>query len=139
MQTQIQELKLSGLSLIGEESVKAQGPAFRAVNPATGEKLNTEFYSATNADIDRAAELAESAFPASAVLSGRKRAAFLRRIADELAAAEGATIIERAHLESGLPLPRLQGELDRTIGQFKLFAEVLEEGSWVNARIDEAD
>src|ERR1700685_147109 len=138
MQTQIQELKLSGLSLIGEESVKAQGPAFRAVNPATGEKLNTEFYSATNADIARAAELAQSAFPAAAALNGRERAAFLRRIADELAA-EGTTIIERAHLESGLPLPRLQGELGRTIGQFKLFAEVLEEGSWVNARIDEAD
>src|SRR5205823_5404234 len=42
-------------------------------------------------------------------------------------------------LETGLPLPRLQSELKRTAGQLNLFADVLEEGSWVNARIDEAD
>src|SRR5205823_13432671 len=42
-------------------------------------------------------------------------------------------------LETGLPLPRLQSELKRTTGQLNLFADVLDEGSWVNARIDEAD
>jgi NADP-dependent aldehyde dehydrogenase len=33
----------------------------------------------------------------------------------------------------------LQSELTRTTGQLKLFADVLEEGSWVSARIDKGD
>jgi 2,5-dioxopentanoate dehydrogenase len=132
-----QELRLSGLSLIGDQTAERGGAGFRAVNPANGTDLEPAFYSATKADIDRAANLAEAAFPALADLGGRERAKFLRRIADGLDS-EGAAIMERANLEAGLPLPRLQGELGRTTGQLRLFAEVLEEGSWVNARIDEA-
>ena len=63
--------------------------------------------------------------------------ASLRAIADELTA-DGAAIVERAQLETGLPKGRLEGELARTTGQLRLFAEVAEEGSWVDARIDEA-
>lgn len=129
---------LSGLSLIGDQTGRGKGAAFRAVNPANAAELEPVFYSATGEDIDRAASLAEAAFPAVAGLSGRERAALLRRVADGLAP-EGSDIVDRAHLESGLPLPRLQGELGRTTSQLRLFAEVLEEGSWVNARIDEAD
>jgi 2,5-dioxopentanoate dehydrogenase len=133
-----QELNLSGRSLIGTHVSEAQGPGFHAVNPANGEKLEPAFYSATAEDIDQAANIAADAFHEFASVSGRDRAAFLRRIAENLTA-EGAAIVERANLEAGLPLPRLQGELKRTTGQLNLFAEVLEEGSWVDARIDEAD
>ena len=108
------------------------------MNPANGEKLDPAFYSATTEEIDRAANLAADAFEAIQGLTGRDRAGFLRRIAANLTA-EGDAIIQRANLEAGLPLPRLQGELKRTTGQLTLFAEVLEEGSWVNARIDEAE
>ncbi len=132
------EFKLSGQSLIGDQTGRGQGAAFRAVDPANAAELEPVFYSATSEDIDRAASLAEAAFPALSGLSGRERAALLRRIADGLASA-GSAIVDRAHLESGLPLPRLQGELGRTTSQLKLFAELLEEGSWVNARIDEAN
>jgi len=131
-------IMLSGLSLIGDQPGRGKGAAFHAVNPANAAELEPVFCSATSEDIDRAASLAEGAFPALAGLSGRERAALLRRIADGLTN-EGPDIVERAHLETGLPLPRLQGELGRTTGQLRLFAEVLEEGSWVNARIDEAD
>lgn len=134
----MQELNLAGRSLIGKELGREQGAAFRAVNPATGEKLEPAFYSATTEEIDRAANLAADAFHAAQKISGRERAAFLRRIAENLTA-DGEAIIARANLESGLPLPRLQGELKRTTGQLTLFAEVLEEGSWVNARIEEGD
>ncbi len=48
-------------------------------------------------------------------------------------------IIERANLETALPLPRLQGETARTCGQLRLFAALLEEGWWQEARIDHAD
>jgi alpha-ketoglutaric semialdehyde dehydrogenase len=54
---------------------------------------------------------------------------------------EGAVdaIVERAEQETALPKPRLQGETARTCGQLRLFAQVVEEGSWVAARIDHAD
>jgi 2,5-dioxopentanoate dehydrogenase len=146
-----QELKLSGLSLVGDHSAgdesrsalseqtsHAKGPEFCAINPANASELDPVFYAATKADIDRAASLAEDAFSTFSSISGRDRAALLRRIADGLTS-EGAAITERANLEAGLALPRLQNELGRTTGQLVLFAEVLEEGSWVNARIDEAD
>src|SRR4051794_7190391 len=138
MSTHTIAINLSGRSLIGEQSAQPRGSVFYAVNPATGEKLEPAFYSATSDDIDQAATLATDAFGHLATLSGRDRARLLRAIAENLLA-ETAAIVERANLETGLPLPRLQSELKRTTGQLNLFADVLDEGSWVNARIDEAD
>jgi NADP-dependent aldehyde dehydrogenase len=111
---------------------------FQAVNPATGEKLTPEFTSATTEEVDRAVARADAAFAGYAGLSGRERGAFLRRIAAALEAI-GAEITERAHLETALPMPRLQSELGRTCGQLRLFAELVEEGSWVDARVDHGD
>ena len=133
-----QELTLSGRSLIGRQLGDTGGTSFHGVNPSNRERLEPEFRSASAEDIDNAANLAADAFRLVQGLSGRKRAAFLRRIAENIEA-DGEAIIRRANLESGLPLPRLQGELKRTSGQLRLFAEVLEEGSWVNARLDEGD
>ena len=50
-----------------------------------------------------------------------------------------AEIVERARQETALPPARLEGETTRICGQLRLFAQVAEEGSWVNARIDGAD
>ena len=70
--------------------------------------------------------------------SGRERGAFLRKIADKIESITG-DIVERAAQETALPVARLQGETARTCHQLRLFAQVAEEGSWVNARIDHAD
>ena len=123
---------------MGGRLSEVQGGAFHGVNPATGEKLEPAFYSATSEDIDSAANLAADAFSTAQGLSGNERAVFLRRIAENIEA-DGEAIIHRANLEAGLPLPRLQGELKRTTGQLRLFADVLAEGSWVSARIDHGD
>jgi len=40
---------------------------------------------------------------------------------------------------TALALGRLQAETARTCGQLRLFAALVEEGSWVGARIDHAD
>ncbi len=117
---------------------EARGHIFRAVNPVTAEKLQPAFYSATSDDIDQSATLAADASQQLATFNGRDRARLLRAIADYLLG-EGAAIVERANLETGLSAPRLQSELKRTTGQLNLFADVLDEGSWVNARIDQAD
>jgi NADP-dependent aldehyde dehydrogenase len=48
----------------------------------------------------------------------------------------GDELIERAMLESGLPRVRLEGERGRTCNQLRMFAELLREGSWRDARLD---
>ena len=110
---------------------------FRAISPSTGLEIEGEFRSATADQVIEAAEAAAAASSRFAATSGKERAALLRGIAENLAA-NGEAIVQRAHEETGLPLGRLQGELARTTGQLRQFAEVVEEGSWVDARIDEA-
>ncbi len=128
---------LQGQSLIDGSATTLRGSSFRATNPATGALLDQPFYSASPDDLQRAAALAAAASPAFAKTSGRERAGLLRALADALAA-NAEPIVARANLETGLPLPRLQGELARTTGQLRLFADLLDEGSWVDARIDTA-
>ena len=62
----------------------------------------------------------------------------METIADEILAL-GDDLIKRGMEETGLPEARLTGERGRTVGQLKLFASLLREGSWVGARIDLAD
>ena len=73
-----QELTLSGRSLIGSQLGETRGRAFHGVNPSNGEKLEPAFYSATEEDIDKAANLAADAFRTGQGLVGKERAAFLR-------------------------------------------------------------
>ena len=124
-------------SLIDGVAQGGSGVRFHAIDPSTGKALDPEFVSAGPQEVERAAQLAAAAAPLFAAISSQERAAFLRTIADELTM-DGTAIVERAQLETGLPRPRLEGELARTAGQLRLFAEVAEEGSWVDARIDVA-
>ena len=82
--------------------------------------------------------LAAEAFEVYRAIPGRERGALLRKIAERIESIAG-DIVERARQETALPPTRLQGEVARTCGQLRLFAQVAEEGSWVNARIDRAD
>ncbi len=133
----VEVIGMKGFSLVAGGASSEGGAEFRAVNPATGEKLEPEFYAASQETLEQATSAAEEAFAVYKKTSGTDRASFLRKIADGLAAA-GEGIVARANLETGLPLPRLNGELARTTGQLRLFADVCEEGSWVDARVDEA-
>jgi 2,5-dioxopentanoate dehydrogenase len=108
-----------------------------AISPLTGAALPGAFSIASPADVDAAMQAAAEAFPAFAATTGQQRAAFLERIAEEILAI-GDTLLERAHLETALPLPRLTGERGRTVGQLRLFAEAAREAAWVDARIDRA-
>src|SRR5262249_21178234 len=131
-------MEILGKSLIGSQDATPGGDLFRAFNPATGEKLDPPFYSASRADVDHAAQLAADAYPIFSQLRPADKSAFLKRIASEIEA-NMDQIVDRAHMETSLPLPRLKSETWRTIGQLRLFADVVAEGSWVNARIDHAD
>jgi 2,5-dioxopentanoate dehydrogenase len=130
-------VELKPVSLIGFGD-GAEAAAFAGVNPATGSPLEPKFFAASAEDLERAAALAQSAFPVYSNLSGKKKGAFLRHIATAIESAAPA-IIKRANLETALPEARLQGETARTCNQLRHFAEVVEEGSWLDARIDTAD
>ncbi len=129
---------LNGTSIIGGEPATPGPQSFHGINPASGEVLAPPFHAATEDDIDRACQFAGEAFDIYGRTPPATRAALLRAIARGLEA-EGSVIMERANAEAALPLPRLQGELGRTCNQLRMFADVLEEGSWVDARLDTGD
>ncbi len=130
-------MELTGLSFLGTRRGSGDGAGFQAFNPQTGEALPPVYHAASAAEVDAAVQLAAEAFASYSQTSGRARAAFLRRAADGFEAHKQA-LAERAHLETALPMPRLLGEVGRTAGQLRMFAGVVEEGSWVQARIDPA-
>ncbi len=130
-------MEFTGLSFIGSQRGSRDGASFQAFAPQTGEPLQPVYRSATMQELDRAAQLAAEAFASYSQTTGKARAAFLRHIADEFESHRDE-LAQRAHLETALPMPRLTGEVTRTANQFRMFASVVEEGSWVEARIDPA-
>jgi NADP-dependent aldehyde dehydrogenase len=131
-------MKLEGLSIIGQTRARATGKPTPAMNPATGTAPGPDYFWATAVDVERAAELAGKAFAEFRLWPGKRRAGLLRRIA-ELIEANATPIQERANQETALPIARLQGETARTCGQLRLFATLIEEGWWLDARIDHTD
>ena len=131
-------MTLSGKNIIGFNLSAKGTDSFSAINPKTNLELTTKHFQATAVEILEAVALAEEAFKNYRAKSGLEKAIFLESIADEILAL-GTELIEICQLETGLPEPRLIGERGRTIGQLKLFANVLREGSWIDARIDYAD
>jgi len=130
--------KLSGRSLIGFREGAGSAESLYATDPTTGERLQPGFIPATSEEVELAARLAAEAFSVYRSVSGRDRGALLRKIAAKIESI-AEEVIERAAQETALPKGRLQAETARTCGQLRLFAQVAEEGSWVNARIDHGD
>jgi NADP-dependent aldehyde dehydrogenase len=130
-------LELTGQNLLAGTAATTGDRKFTTKHRLTGEALSPEFTEATSADVDRAVEAAAAAFDDYSRRSPEERAAFLDRIADEIVAL-GDELIQRANAESALPEARLTGERARTVGQLKMFAGLIREGSWVEAHIDRA-
>src|SRR3974390_1334188 len=128
---------LQGYSIIDGKPRPSSGAEFVGFETPTGARLDPIYHSATAEDIDLAANLAGDAFSVLSKLSGKEKARFLRHIADGIEAIK-PEIVARAHKETALPESRLRVEAARTINQLRLFAQVVEEGSWSMARIDPA-
>jgi alpha-ketoglutaric semialdehyde dehydrogenase len=130
-------LGLTGRMLIGSAAASGPETPVRGIDPAKNQELEPSYGGAGKADLERACALAATAFDAYRETSLEQRARFLEKIAENILGI-GDPLIERAMLESGLPRPRLEGERGRTVGQLRLFAAVVREGSWLEARIDPA-
>ena len=73
----------------------------------------------------------------SAQRSAESRAKLLEAIADGLEGL-GAPLLQRAHQETALPMARLTAERGRMTMQARLFAKVIRDETWLEARIDRA-
>jgi alpha-ketoglutaric semialdehyde dehydrogenase len=131
-------MDLTGRSIIGYRRGAQEGNPSYGYDPATGEQMAPAYFPASAEEASLAAQLAGQAFGTYGRLSGREKAAFLRKIAEGIEAL-GEKLVTRATQETGLPAGRITNETGRTCGQLRLFAELVEEGSWVDARIDRAN
>ncbi|MEU9006118.1 aldehyde dehydrogenase family protein, partial [Streptomyces sp. NPDC048551] len=107
-----------------------------SVDPRTGKQREVVTAEASPRDVDLAVRAAHSA--RAALAGSPARAAFLRAAAGLLDGA-AARIVETADAETALGPVRLTGELARTTGQLRAFADLVEEGSHLDVRIDRAD
>lgn len=130
-------MQITGEQIIADKFMKSGSNSFYAQNPTDGQQLATEFVEATDDEIDQAVKKAEEAFFIYRKKSDADRADFLDKIGEEIMNL-GDALLERCHQETGLPLGRLTGERGRTVNQLKLFATLLRDGNWVDARIDTA-
>jgi NADP-dependent aldehyde dehydrogenase len=130
-------MELSGTQYIGATPKASGKEMFHAVDPRSGKSLITAFHEALEEEVNEAVLLAEKAFKVYSKISIGGRARFLEAIAEEIESL-GHSLLQQAESETSLPFPRLQGECGRTMNQLKLFAKVIQEGSWVDARIDSA-
>lgn len=131
-------MTLTGKSFIGYTRGGDSSTTFTAFDPSTGDAVAPGFHSATLNELDRAATLADAARVAYGKTSGAERAAFLRAIATNIEAL-GDELVQRATLETGLPNARFMGERGRTCMQLRMFADLVERGDWVDARLDRPD
>ena len=90
---------------------------------------------ATTAEINTAMAAAAAAFPIYSTAPPKQVAHLLESAASEIEQL-GETLIHTAVSETGLLDTRIQGETVRTTGQLRQFAQLVTEGSWVDARLD---
>ncbi|WP_406492018.1 aldehyde dehydrogenase (NADP(+)) [Streptomyces sp. NBC_01604] len=107
-----------------------------SVDPRTGKQREQVAVEATAQEVDttvRAAHAARSALADRAV-----RSAFLRAAADGLEASKDH-LVEAADAETALGPVRLTGELARTCYQLRAFADIVDEGAFLDVVINHPD
>ncbi|HSU31548.1 MAG TPA: aldehyde dehydrogenase (NADP(+)) [Bryobacteraceae bacterium] len=130
-------MTLQGKNLIGGQEFAGGSKQIFAFDPKRGQQLPTPYFEATDDEIQKAMDLAEEAFAKLRESSATVIAGFLEAIAAEVEGL-GDELIDLASTESGLGKERVSGERARTVGQLRLFASLVKEGSFVDARIDTA-
>jgi len=120
-----------------DNSTPVDHALIRAINPATGETLEPAYRAASLAELDSVCQRAADAFDLYRETRIDRRADFLDAIAHAILDS-GDELIERGMAETGLPRARLEGERGRTVGQLRLFGNVVREGRFLEARIDQA-
>ena len=100
--------------------------------------MTTALTTTTATELDALAAAAAAAAPAWRAADAATRASLLRAAADALDA-HVDELVAIADEETRLGETRLRGEVGRTTGQLRLFATVVEEGSYLELTVDDAD
>ena len=128
---------MTGKNYIGNQLSALGNTTYQTFNPELNKKNSLTFTEATSQEIDKAVSLASDAFNKFKTISGKRKADFLNAIADEILALDD-NLIQMYCSETGLPEGRAKGERGRTVFQLRSFADLVSNGSWVNATIDTA-
>ena len=128
---------ITGKNLIGNELSSLGDATFTTYDPQLNRENEWEFTEASQNEIAAAVALAGQVSQEYALMDGTKKARFLREIASQIENL-GDELINVYCKESGLPEGRAKGERGRTCFQLQTFADLVAEGSWVNATIDTA-
>lgn len=131
-------MNLTGQQLIGYRESDESNEVFPALDPRNGFGLETVFHEATKKEINEAVALADSVFGEFRDRIAEARADFLEAICEETMAL-GDDLLERASAETGHPLARCEMERTRAVNQAYMFADLIREGSWADARINLGD
>jgi alpha-ketoglutaric semialdehyde dehydrogenase len=130
-------MMITGEALIGGRAVRGNAGSFQAVDPARREAIDPAFHM-----VDATRSTKPAAWPkkhsipfarpatSSALPSWKPSATQILELGDDADRARHDRIRPAAR--------RLEGERGRTVGQLKLFADLLREGSWADLRIDSA-
>ena len=104
-------------------------------NPRTGEPLEPVTSETTDDQVASLVATVADAAPGLAALGRAGRARLLTEVADRI---EGRRdeLIEIATAETGFGAAKLDGELTRAAYQFRFFADVIDEGSYLEVAID---
>lgn len=129
---------ITGKNYIGNLLSSIGNKTFKTFNPQTNLENEFVFSEASNVEIEQATELATEAFQKFQKVTGAKKCEFLNEIANEIESL-GDELIKTYCSETGLPEGRALGERGRTVFQLRSFANLVKEGSWVEAVIDTAD
>ena len=106
-------------------------------DPRTGEAVEDVGPETSAGDVAHLCAAAADATAELAALGRGRRAEMLRSMADALES-DRELLVEIADRETALGAPRLNGELTRTTFQLRFFAEVIEDGAYLEAAIDHA-
>ncbi|CAL9383108.1 aldehyde dehydrogenase (NADP(+)) [Streptomyces sp. enrichment culture] len=107
-----------------------------SVDPRTGKRRERVATEATAHDVDRAVRAAHDA--RAALADRAARSAFLRSAAARLEAARDR-LVAAADAETALGVPRLTGELARSCYQLREFADIVDEGAFLDVIINHPD
>ena len=108
-----------------------------STDPRTGAATITDLEATSAEQADRVVRAAQAAYEASSTHDRLWRAGLLDALADALDA-DRAGLVAVADRETGLGATRLGGEVGRSSFQFRLFAEALRDGGYLEATIDHA-
>jgi NADP-dependent aldehyde dehydrogenase len=111
--------------------------AVAGIDPRTAQPLPAVAEESTPSDVDTIANGAARSADGLVDLGRTGRARLLEAIADAVEASR-ADLVATAASETGFTATKLDGELTRTVFQFRFFGEVIREGGYVEAMVDTA-